>query len=112
MPEKSKYPWLRLLDLDLAPPKVTSTRRRGRPKNSFPRARVHITMTEDERSTLDEMVELFSDRFNQNFTRGHIIAFLLFYMRGLLQDGRGKKMTIPEGISSFSDLADYLHQEE
>lgn len=112
MPEKSKYPWLRLLDLDLTPAKTASPKRRGRPKNSFPRSRVHITMTEDERATLDEMVELFSERFNHSFSRGHIVAFLLFYMRSLLQGSKGKKMTLPEEIGSFSDLADYLNQEE
>ncbi len=111
MAEKTKYPWLRLLDLDLTPAKTATPKRRGRPKNSFPRQRVHLTMTEDERATLDEMVDLFSERFNHNFSRGHIVAFLLFYMRGLLQE-RGKKMTLPEDISSFSDLADYLHQKE
>ncbi len=83
-----------------------------RPAEEFlPRQRVHLTMTEDERATLDEMVDLFSERFNHNFSRGHIVAFLLFYMRGLLQE-RGKKMTLPEDISSFTDLADYLHQKE
>ena len=112
MPEKSKYPWLRLLDLDITPAKTTSPKRRGRPKNSFPRSRVHITLTEDEKATLDEMVALFSEQFDHRFSRGHVVAFLLFYMRGLLQDRAGKKMNIPEEIGSFTDLAEYLSQKE
>lgn len=111
MSEKSKYPWLRLLDLDLKPAPTSSTKRRGRPKNSFPRRRVGLTLTEDELATLDEMVELFSDQFEHTFARGHIIAFLVFYMRDQLMAKGSRRMRIPEDIKSFVELADYLNKE-
>lgn len=111
MADKSKYPWLRLLDLDMTPNQTSSPKRRGRPKNSFPRSRLHVTLTDDEKAVLDEMVELFSEKLNQSFSRGHVVAFMVFYLRSLLQQ-KGKKMSVPDDIDSFVDLAAYLDQKK
>lgn len=107
MPEETKYPWLRLLELELAKSKPAKKKRPGRPRNPFPRKRVRSALTEDEHAALDDLVRILGERFGKQVHRGHLISFLTFRLREDLQ-GRGKKLNIPNDIKSFVDLAEYL----
>jgi hypothetical protein len=105
------YPWLRLLELEVQPPShPTPKRGKGRPPNPFPRQPVHVTLTEDELETLDELARSLSSHFGSRLHRGHVIAFLSFYLRSRLQSNGDVRL--PEQIASLSDLARYLDQEK
>lgn len=105
------YPWLRLLELEVQPPAHPTPRRgKGRPPNPFPRQPVHVTLTEDELATLDELARSLSAHFGNRLHRGHVIAFLAFYLRSRLQ--REGEVRLPQEIASLSDLARYLDQEK
>jgi hypothetical protein len=105
------YPWLRLLELEVQPPKHPTPRRgKGRPPNPFPRRPVHVTLTEDELDALDELARSLSAHFNSRMHRGHVIAFLTFYFHSRLQ--KGDVIDLPEEIISLSDLAHYLDLEK
>lgn len=105
------YPWLRLLELEVQPqPRPTPHVGRGRPPNPFPRRPVHVTLTEDELSALDGLVRSLSEHFDSRLHRGHIIAFMAFYLRSRLQ--KGNAISLPPEIQSLSDLARYLDQEK
>jgi hypothetical protein len=105
------YPWLRLLELEVQPPAHAAPRRgKGRPPNPFPRRPVHVTLTDEELDTLDELARSLSAHFGSRLHRGHVIAFLAFYLRSRLQ--RGESIRLPESVVSFSDLAMYLDQEK
>lgn len=102
------YPWLRLLELEVLPvERPAPARSRGRPPNPFPRKAVHVTLTEDELSALDGLAALLSERFGGRLHRGHVIAFLSFYLRSRLQS-TAEEIALPEGIQSLGDLARYL----
>jgi hypothetical protein len=107
MPEAKKYPWLRLLELELAKERPVPAKHRGRPRSAFPRIRVGASMTQDELEALEELVELLRSRFAKSIHRGHLIAFMTFQLRSRLQGG-GRKVDLPEEITSFVALADYL----
>jgi hypothetical protein len=101
------YPWLRLLEMEVQPEERPALPRgRGRPANRFPRKAVHVTLTEDELAALDELADLISGGINIHLHRGHVIAFLTFYLRSRLLKGEG--IGLPEGVNSLSDLARYL----
>jgi hypothetical protein len=101
------YPWLRLLELEVQPPERPAPRQgRGRPPNPFPRKAVHVTLTDEELATLDELAAALSAGFGSRLHRGHLVAFLAFYLRSRLQKGAG--VGLPEGVQSLSDLARYL----
>jgi hypothetical protein len=105
------YPWLRLLELEVQPqPHPTPRMGRGRPPNPFPRKPVHVTLTEDELSALDGLAVSLSEHFDSRLHRGHIIAFMAFYLRSRL--GKGDAISLPAEIQSLSDLARYLDQEK
>jgi len=105
------YPWLRLLELEVQPPQhPTPQRGRGRPPNPFPRRPIHVTLTDDELDTLDELATSLSAHFGSHMHRGHIIAFLSFYLRSRLQ--KGDTIRLPDSVISLSDLAMYLDQEK
>ena len=105
------YPWLRLLELEVQPqPHPTPRMGRGRPPNPFPRKPVHVTLTEDELSALDGLAVSLSEHFDSRLHRGHIIAFMAFYLRSRL--GKGEVISLPAEIQSLSDLARYLDQEK
>ena len=104
------YPWLRLLELEVQqaehllerqPPR----RGRGRPRNPFPRKAVHVTLTDEELATLDELSALLSSRLGR-LHRGHLIAFLAFYLHSRLDTPGG--VSLPSEIHSLTDLAQYL----
>jgi hypothetical protein len=102
------YPWLRLLELEVQPPERSERamrRGRGRPPNPFPRTGVHVTLTDEELATLDELTELLSSRLGR-VHRGHLIAFLIFYLRSRMQ--KGDHLELPAQVNSLSDLAKYL----
>ncbi len=105
--EGKKYPWLRLLDLQLAEPRPEPKGKVGRPRSPFPKVRIGASMSEDEVAAIDEIVEAMSARVGRKIHRGHVIAFMAFRTRDLLQ-GKGKKIEIPSDIKSFVDLAEYL----
>lgn len=105
------YPWLRLLELEVQPPQHPTPRRgKGRPPNPFPRRPVHVTLTDEELGALDELAQSLSTHFDSHLHRGHIIAFLSFYLRSRLQ--KGESIRLPEEVVSLSDLAMYLDQEK
>ncbi len=99
------YPWLRLLDMEAKkrPPEAHQKGGPGRPPSSFPRKRVNITLTDDETAALDELTALLGKWMDRPIYRGHLIAFMAFWMRGKLQAG-----DLPDTIRSFSDLAERL----
>lgn len=109
-PESDKtlvYPWLRLLELEVQPEERPALPRgRGRPPNPFPRKAVHVTLTDGELQSLDDLANILSERMGGRLHRGHIIAFLTFYLRSRLQ--KGNNISLPAGIQSLSDLAGYL----
>ena len=107
MTETKKYPWLRLLDLQLAEPRPEPKGRVGRPRSLFPKVRIGASMSEDEVAALDEIVDAMSERLGHKVHRGHVIAFMAFRTRDQLQ-GTGKKVEIPKSVKSFVDLAEYL----
>jgi hypothetical protein len=103
----SMYPWLRLLELEVQPTERPSPRRGpGRPPSPFPRKAVHVTLTEDELASLDKLARELSDHFDVRLHRGHIIAFMTFYMRSHLEEGDSLKL--PQEIDSLTDLALYM----
>jgi hypothetical protein len=103
------YPWLRLLELEVQPEEhPTLARGRGRPPNPFPRKAVHVTLTDGELQSLDDLANILSERMGSRLHRGHIIAFLTFYLRSRLQ--KGDTLSLPAGIQSLSDLARYLDE--
>ncbi len=79
---------------------------KGRPPNPFPRKAVHVTLTDDELATLDTLSAVLSAGLDSRLHRGHIIAFLSFYLHSRLQ--KGSSVSLPEGVNSLSDLARYL----
>ncbi len=105
--EGKKYPWLRLLDLQLAEPRPEPKGKVGRPRSPFPKVRIGASMSEDEVAAIDEIVEAMSARVGRKVHRGHVIAFMAFRTRDQLQ-GKGKKIDIPDDVKSFVDLAAYL----
>lgn len=106
-----RYPWLRLLELEFQPSEHPSPRRgRGRPPSPFPRKAVHVTLTEDELGTLDELADLLSDRLESRLHRGHVIAFLVFYLSSRLQIG--DNLSLPPDVNSLTELARYLDQQK
>lgn len=105
----SMYPWLRLLELEVQPTERPSPRRGpGRPPSPFPRKAVHVTLTEDELASLDTLARELSEHFDVRLHRGHIIAFMTFYMRSHLQEG--DKLKLPQEIDSLTDLALYMDE--
>jgi len=108
MPEKeTPYPWLRLLETELRQePKPVKRRRAGRPRNTFARRRVRMSLTEDEQEALDHLVDLLSQRMGRVIHRGHLIAFMTFRLRNQLQ--RGQQIVISEDVDSFVALAKHL----
>ena len=103
----SVYPWLRLLELEVRPEeRAARPRGRGRPPNPFPRNAVHVTLTDDELDTVDKLAGVLSERIGSRLHRGHIIAFMAFYLRSRLQ--KGDVFSLPAGIQSLTDLAKYL----
>jgi hypothetical protein len=102
-----KYPWLRLLELELAEPRPEMKKKRGRPRSPFPRVRMYSSMTGDEVAALDDLVDLVRTRFGRQVHRGHIIAFMTFQLKNKLQ-GEGRKMELPEEVKSFVGLVEYL----
>jgi hypothetical protein len=105
--ENKKYPWLRLIDLQLAEPRPEPKGKVGRPRNPFPKTRIGASMSDDEIAALDEIVEAMSERMGRKVHRGHVIAFMAFRTRDQLL-GKGKKVDIPDAVRSFVDLAAYL----
>lgn len=105
--EGKKYPWLRLLDLQLAEPRPEPKGKVGRPRSPFPKVRIGASMSEDEVAAIDEIVEAMSARAGRKIHRGHVIAFMAFRTRDQLL-GKGKKIEIPGDVKSFVDLAEYL----
>jgi hypothetical protein len=106
--EGETYPWLRLLELEVQPAaeRTQPRRGRGRPPSAFPRKAVHVTLTEDELASLDELADLISAQLELRLHRGHLIAFLVFYLRSRLQ--KGEALAMPPDVDSLSDLAKYL----
>jgi hypothetical protein len=103
------YPWLRLLELEVQPSEHLSPRRgRGRPPSPFPRRAVHVTLTEDELESLDKLAAELSEHLEVRLHRGHVIAFMTFYLRSLLQ--QGDEFKLPKDVTSLTDLALHLDQ--
>jgi hypothetical protein len=71
---------------------------------------VHVTLTDEELGALDELAGSLSAQFGSRLHRGHVIAFLSFYLRSRLQ--KGEAIRLPEEVVSLSDLAMYLDQEK
>lgn len=101
------YPWLRLLEMEVQPIEHAQPRRgRGRPPNVFRRKPVHITLTDDELEALDSIANLLSERFGTRLHRGHVIAFMVFYLRSQLL--QGNDIALPAEVNTLSDLARYV----
>jgi hypothetical protein len=109
-PDKEKedvYPWLRLLEMEVQPFERSVPRRgKGRPPNPFPRKAIHVTLTDHELEAVDEMARLLSKRLGIHLHRGHVISFMVLYLRSRLQNG--DSVVLPEDVNSLSDLAKYL----
>lgn len=107
--KENKYPWLRLLDMDVQKTASPMPRGKGRPRNPFPRKSIHLTLTDDELAALDELVTLLEKQMGSGIHRGNMVAFLVFHARELLlKDG---KPEIPDTIQTFTELADYIDQQ-
>lgn len=106
------YPWLRLLEMEVqplerSPERAQPGRGRGRPANLFPRKAVHITLTDDELKVLDELASGLSARVGR-LHRGHLVAFLVFYLHSRLKANLDGSFNLPASVGSLSDLARYL----
>jgi len=109
---RPKYPWLRLLELEQERPdlhpageQARAAKPRGRPRNAFPRKKIHITLTEDELQALDGLVGRLSPRI-AGLHRGNLIAMLVFYLQESLEGSD------PEQVKSFTDIVKILDQEK
>ena len=103
------YPWLRLLELEVQPMERPAPKRgKGRPPNPFPRRPVHVTLTDDELAALDEVASVISERLGGHLHRGHVIAFMVFYLRSRME--HGQDFGLPQEVNSLTDLASYLDQ--
>ncbi len=107
MSSETKYPWLRLLELEFEEtPKPVKRKRPGRPRNPFPRKGYKIGLTEDEKTALDELVGVLSERMGRVISRGHLVSFMTFRLRNQLQ--RDGEYEIEREIDSFVSLSRYL----
>ncbi len=102
------YPWLRLLEMEQERPdlhpageQTRPARPRGRPRNTFPRKRVNITLTDDELQVLDGLVGTLSARIPV-LHRGNLIALLVFYLKESMEGAD------PEQIKTFTDIVRLL----
>lgn len=103
------YPWLRLLELEVHPKERSAPRRGpGRPPSPFPRKAVHVTLTEDELESLDRLSNELSEHLGVRLHRGHLIAFMTFYLRSHLE--QAGDVQLPKNIASLTDLALYLDE--
>ena len=86
---KKSYPWLQLLELEkqrfgAEPENAMQVKHpRGRPANSIPRSRVHVSLTEDEQKNLDHMIEGLSAI--KNISRGQLIGLMIMYLNEKLE---------------------------
>ncbi len=112
---KDVYPWLRLLELEVQPqpPQAAPQRGRGRPPSPFPRKAVHVTLTDEEVTALDQLAETMSELTGTRLHRGHVIAFMTYYMQDQLgvnppisgaSDSITHKSPAPNPKMSLSDL--------
>ena len=105
------YPWLQLLDLEgesRRPPERRRRRGAGRPKNMFPRKKASLTLTDEEREMVDELITFLSERFDHALSRGQLYGFLAFRLKAELE--RDGKLELPKRVESFTELAHYLDQ--
>lgn len=108
---KDLHPWLRLLDLELRREEPSKPSRRvGRPRKAFPRRAVHITLTEAELESLDELAATLTRRMGRPVHRGQVIGFLVLRLRNKLQQIEKSRLT--EEVNSFRSLAVLLDKTE
>jgi len=107
MSKKTDYPWERLLDAEIYPKRPKIRKKVGRPKNPFPRKRLRYSATDDEENMINDLTALFKERIGNKVDRGHVIAFMQSDLRRRLT-GKGGKIELPDNITSFVDLAEYL----
>jgi len=108
MPDQDIYPWLQLLDVEAQTQsrRADRKRRRGRPKKLFARKKASLTLTDDEKAVIDEVLQAVAQRFGRSVSRGQLFGFLAFRLQSeLLQDGG---LALPEEVNSFTTLAKYL----
>jgi len=107
---KSTHPWVELIDLQIkqAKPLPVASKKAGRPPARIKRTQSSIKLTEGERETLDELTTFLSDQFKKTINRGNLIGYLVFrFSEELKVDG---KFSLPDDISSFAALTDYIEK--
>lgn len=112
--EAAKHPWIQLLDIEQQPQAAPPKNPVGRPSRRFPRDhKVTLPFTENELQAVDTLVALFKERIGPNIARSDIIAFMAFRLTSEIQSlvpEEGDKFSLPESISSFTDLAVFLEK--
>ncbi|MCD4674322.1 MAG: hypothetical protein K8R77_16795 [Anaerolineaceae bacterium] len=101
--------WVRLLDAQggIREDAIKPPRPQGRPRNPFPKHSVHITLTSNEITVLDKLIEQLSIGTNTKVSRGQIIAFMAHYLRDELSH---LEIELAE-TKSFRELAEKLRKE-
>lgn len=102
------YPWLRLLDYEAQrqPPSVEIETRRGRPPKPFKRKQTFLSLTDSEKQVLDELIDAFKENFDRSISRGQLVSFMAFWLK--TQISKEGEITLPEGVNSFTSLANHL----
>lgn len=107
--DNSPDTWVMLLDAQggIREDAINPPRPQGRPRNPFPKKSAHVTLTNNELTLLDSLVEQLSVGTNTKISRGQIIAFMAYSLRDELV-----RMGIDlEQTKSFHELAEKLRRE-
>ncbi len=113
--EIAKHPWIQLLDLEQHRQKPDLPKNpEGKPPRRFPRnKKMLIAMTTAESEALDALVALLKQHIGPRVARADVIAFMAFRLIHELQflsPGAENPLSLPEGINSFTELANLLER--
>ena len=104
--EISTYPWAMLYNLESqrGQPKISETRRVGRPRNPIPRTQTSIMMTSEEKRILRELTYSLQEKFVPAIvSRSQIIGLGLHIVKTLIDE-----YGLPEDVNDWPSLMETL----